>query len=52
MKECTRCEARKELSEFNKGSAFRDGYQRWCRQCFRNYNQVWESSHKRTRTKR
>jgi hypothetical protein len=33
MKKCQQCLSRKPLSEFNKNSSKRDGYQDWCRSC-------------------
>lgn len=51
MKECRRCEHMKPLTDFNRSSSHRDGFQKWCRECFREYNRHWNQQHKIVRVK-
>lgn len=39
-KRCGRCKADKPLADFGKRGAGRDGYQAWCRQCFRDNERI------------
>lgn len=38
MKLCSRCGETKPFSEFHKGAAFDDGYQRYCKSCRKAYD--------------
>lgn len=39
---CTKCEANKDESDFNKGC--NNGYHRWCRQCQKKYKTIWDKN--------
>jgi len=38
MKICTKCNVEKDISEYFKGDRYADGYQNWCKTCYRNYS--------------
>jgi len=46
MKTCTKCGVTKEVIEFHRHSRSKDGYQSWCRSCFK---QNWDSKPERNR---
>ncbi|GAA2442994.1 hypothetical protein GCM10010388_35400 [Streptomyces mauvecolor] len=49
MKTCPRCEHTKPHTNFNRSALHRDGFQTWCRECFRDYNREWGARNKRVR---
>ena len=45
-KKCTKCRRELPLSEFTKNKSHRDGLQAWCKSCTREYNKIWNETHK------
>ena len=37
MKKCSRCKTEKNFSEFNKHKSIKDGFQNFCKVCFKQY---------------
>jgi hypothetical protein len=46
MKKCVKCGALLPESKFNKHKAAKDGLQSWCRDCQKNYNDMYEQRKK------
>ncbi|UUG69420.1 HNH endonuclease [Streptomyces phage Sham] len=40
MKQCSRCNTEKPISQFRKKAASSDGLTPWCRQCFADYDKI------------
>lgn len=40
MKVCTRCEVNKDLLDFSKNSSSYDGYNTWCKVCYKEYSRA------------
>lgn len=40
MKQCTKCQQIKEFDQFRKQSSSKDGLTRWCKSCFKEYEQT------------
>lgn len=37
MKICSKCKKTKNISQFNKGKFYKNGYNNWCKSCHKNY---------------
>jgi len=48
MKYCSKCDETKELTEFNKAKATKDGLQSQCRQCLKAYDAKYRANNKDT----
>ena len=40
LKQCSRCKISKPLSEFTKGSRYKDGLKTWCKSCVKEYGRL------------
>ena len=45
-KKCSKCMRELPLSEFDKDKTRVDGLQYWCKSCAREYNKIWNETHK------
>ena len=47
---CNKCKQEKELTEFYKNKKRKDGHSTWCKECDREYNQMYYKQNKDKRT--
>ena len=40
MKKCTKCKVEKNFNEFTQNKNYKDGFNYWCKECYRAYNQT------------
>ena len=52
MKHCPKCDTEKEVSEFNKRSASKDGLRWWCRSCDHSATNKWLSANRNVHLER